>query len=202
MRRALEFHQQHAHEAYVDGLKKTGISLERVRREHGRIVLLSFSDCRLVRGNDVLFDPAWGTYDMAVGARVVSVFHGAADKDAYEEVPLVPKERTIKVTADEMTRRLESLYQLVRNARETGSGVQALPECYEDVRVNHPRDWLLSLEILEVLQKHSVHAALQRTIRDRLAARAKTEPEKHRLISNGLRLLPPPMARRFEGELR
>ena len=56
---------------------------------------------------------------MAVGEKIVSVFNGAADKDAYNEVALVPKERTIKHPSDAKRRKLENLYQQVRDIRDT-----------------------------------------------------------------------------------
>ena len=54
---------------------------------------------------------------MAVGEKIVSVFNGAADKDAYNQVALVPKERTIKIPSDAKRKKLESLYQQVRDIR-------------------------------------------------------------------------------------
>jgi phenylalanine-4-hydroxylase len=105
-----------------EGGVRVGGQLERVRRERGRIVLLTFSDCRVVKGDRLLFDPAWGSYDMAAGSRIDSVFHGAADKDAYEEIPSVPRERTIKRGADSATHELEGLYARVREVREHGTG--------------------------------------------------------------------------------
>ncbi len=170
------------------GIRVTG-RLEHVRREGSKLVLLTFSDCRVTRGEQGLFDPSWGTYDMAVGGRIASVFHGAADKDAYEEVTLVPHERTIKVTLDEDTRRLERLYASVREARERGTGSAALAAIEEDARTNHPRDWLLSLEILEMLAGEAPPPPLAGEIRGRLAARAASEPDNERLITNGLRLV-------------
>jgi phenylalanine-4-hydroxylase len=172
-----------------DGGVRVAGQLERVRREHGRIVLLTFSDCRVVKGDRLLFDPAWGSYDMAAGSRIDSVFHGAADKDAYEEIPSVPRERTIKHSADAATRQLEGLYAGVREAREHGTGIRDLAAIAEAARAEHPRDWLLALEILEVLTRRGIEARLARQIRDQLAARAAAEPDKRRLIENGLRLL-------------
>ncbi len=58
---------------------------------------------------------------MAVGERISSVFNGAADKDAYFEVALVPKERTIKVPSDAKRKRLENLYAQVRKIRVRGN---------------------------------------------------------------------------------
>src|SRR5206468_10033673 len=38
---------------------------------NGKPLILSFEDCRVTRGPEVLFDPAWGTFDLACGASVV-----------------------------------------------------------------------------------------------------------------------------------
>jgi phenylalanine-4-hydroxylase len=174
--------------AFEGGVRVTG-RIEHVRRDRGRTMLVTFADCRVVSGDRLLFDPAWGSYDMAVGERIVSVFHGAADKDAYEEVPFVPRERTIKVTVDEATRRLAEWYARVRAARERGEGLDDLPAIEETVRGGYPGDWLLSLEILELLARQGVQAPVARRIRDRLTARAAGEPDKRRLLENGLRLI-------------
>ena len=161
-----------------------------MRREHGRIVLLTFSDCRVVKGDRLLFDPAWGWYDMAAGSRIDSVFHGAADKDAYEEIPSVPRERTIKRSADAATRQLEGLYAGVREAREHGAGSGDLAAIVEAARADHPRDWLLTLEILEVLTRQG-HRGAGWHARSAIGSRRvrPPSPDKRRLIENGLRLL-------------
>jgi len=74
------------------------------------LLAITFSNCSAKYGERVLFNPDWGTYDMAVGERITSVFNGAADKDGYNQVALVPKERTIKVPSGAKRRRLENLY--------------------------------------------------------------------------------------------
>lgn len=170
------------------GVRLSG-RLERIQRERERVMLLTFSECRVSLGDRLLFDPAWGSYDMAVGEQVVSVFHGAADKDAYEEIPFVAGERTIKADAGPETRGLDRLYAAVREMRERGLGFEALAAIEAEARTSHPRDWLLALEILEVLAERDPDGALAGRIRERLAARAGAEPDNSRLIANGLRLL-------------
>src|SRR5947207_13617242 len=88
---------------------------------------------------------------MAVGARISSVFNGAADKDAYNQVALVPKERTIKVPSDAKRKKLESLYAQVRQIRESKKGYERLAELWQTQQTEHPVDWLLSVEIFEIL---------------------------------------------------
>ncbi len=86
----------------------------------------------------MLFEPAWGTFDMAVGDSIASVFNGAADKDSYNQVALVPKDRTIKVPSDAKRRKLESLYQQVRDIRDRKVGYERLGEIWKPSRPNMP----------------------------------------------------------------
>src|SRR4029453_10531534 len=124
---------------------------DKILPRDGKLLLITFSNCRAKRGDGVFLDPDWGTYDMAVGERIASVFNGAADKDAYNQVALVPKERTIKVPSDAKRKRLENLYEQVRKIRETKTGYERLGEIWETQQAEHPEDWLLSMEIFEIL---------------------------------------------------
>jgi len=163
--------------------------VERLTRSGGKLALISFSGCRVTRDGRVLFDPSMGTYDMAVGTDIVSVFHGAADKDAYEQVALAPKERTIKVRVDDRARRLHALYGSVREIREGGGDPERLAEVWRRLRAEYPEEWLLPLEILEVLATRGLEPRLQGDIRGFLERRAIAEPGQAKLIANGLRLL-------------
>ena len=176
------------HLEYPGAVTVTG-RLEQIRREQGRVVLLSFSGCRVACGDETLFDPSWGSYDLAVGDAVTSVFHGAADKEAYEQVTFVPRERTIKVAADEPTRRLQQLYRDVREIRETGRGFERLAGVLDTLHAAHPDDWLLTVEILEVLLQRDLDPALVARVRERLAALSASSAERAKLIANALRLL-------------
>src|SRR5690348_17916967 len=101
-------------------------------------MVITFSNCSVKQGDRVLFDPGWGDYDMAIGEKIVSVFNGAADKDAFLEVALVPKERTIKAPSDAKRKKLENLYQQVRDIRERKMGYERLGEIWETQQVQHP----------------------------------------------------------------
>jgi phenylalanine-4-hydroxylase len=138
---------------------------------------------------ELLFDPAWGTYDMAVGEEVVSVFQGAADKDAFEQISFVPHERTIKVVADETARSLQALYATVRAVRDGREPLVRLNAVVAALHEGHPADWLLPLEVLELLEKRAGDAALAAPLRAALEERAASaEPVAH-LVRDGLRLL-------------
>jgi phenylalanine-4-hydroxylase len=182
----------------VEGRKATiefesGIILsgrvEKIVREGDKLLLITFSNCTVKRGDHLLFDPSWGEFDMAVGDKISSVFNGAADKDAFLEVALVPKERTIKVPSDAKRKKLESLYQQVRDIRERKVGYERLGEIWETQQALHPDDWLLSMEIFEILDEVGQQPELKDRIAKFLKQVASTNKDKQTLVDWGFRLV-------------
>ena len=163
--------------------------VEKMLRSDDELVLISFSSCTAKLADRILFDPAWGTYDMAVGDKIVSVFNGAADKDAYNQVALVPKERTIKHPSDASGRKLESLYQQVRDIRTRKAGYERLGEIWETQQAEHPGDWLLSMEIFEILDETEQQPQLNAKVREFLETVTTRNRDLSTLISWGFRLV-------------
>ncbi|HVP07247.1 MAG TPA: aromatic amino acid hydroxylase [Candidatus Acidoferrum sp.] len=163
--------------------------LDRILRHNGNIVLMTFTECRVQKDGMVLFQPSWGVYDMAVGENIVSVFCGAADQDAYEQVSLVPRERTIKQVYDDRTIALQGLYREIRNYREENRTDDAIIRVWETVRREHSDDWLAALEILELLLTRNIYPERTQAVREFLASKTSSQPELKKLIGDGLRLL-------------
>jgi phenylalanine-4-hydroxylase len=163
--------------------------IDKLLRRDGKVLLITFSNCSAKYGDRVLFDPDWGTYDMAMGERISSVFNGAADKDAYNQVALVPKERTIKVPSDAKRKRLENLYAQVRKIRESNAGNERLGEIWETQQAEHPEDWLLSMEIFEILDTTDQQPELKARIERFLNNKKTSTKDLSTLISWGFRLV-------------
>ena len=173
---------------FISGVTVHG-KIEKLTRRDGKLVLISFSDCTVKYGDRVLFEPPWGTFDMAVGARVSSVFNGAADKDAYNQVAVIPKERTIKVPSDAKRKRLENLYAQVRKIRENKTGYERLGEIWETQQAEHPEDWLLSMEIFEILDDIEQQPELKSKIDKFLNEKKAKTKDLSTLIGWGFRLV-------------
>jgi len=126
---------------FLSGITVRG-RLQHVLRQDHRNLLLSFSDCRVtdLQGR-VLFEPAWGQYDMAVGAAIDSVYGGTADREKYQLYKAVPATATVRATEDA---RLQGLYRQV--AMLTG-GAEATE--FADGLDTYPNEWLLRVELLE-----------------------------------------------------
>jgi len=163
--------------------------IEKLLRRDDKLILVSFSNCTAKLGDQILFDPAWGTYDMAVGDRILSVFNGAADNDAYNQVALVPKERTIKHPSDAKRKKLESLYQQVRDVRTRKAGYERLGEIWETQQAEHPDDWLLSMEIFEILDDTEQQPELKQKLKKFLEEKKTKTKDLSTLISWGFRLV-------------
>jgi phenylalanine-4-hydroxylase len=163
--------------------------IDKLLERDGKLILITFSNCTAKYGDRVLFDPSWGTYDMAVGDRITSVFNGAADKDAYNQVALVPKERTIKVPSDAKRKKLESLYAQVRQIRESKKGYERLGEIWETQQAEHPGDWLLSMEIFEILDTTNQQPELKAKIEKFLNEKKAQTKDLTTLIGWGFRLV-------------
>ncbi len=163
-------------------------TLERAVRKDDKLLLLVWSNCTVTYGGETLFRPEWGTYDMAVGATITSVFCGAADKDAHHEIAPVSRTRTIKVHYTDKERARQKLYGEVRKIRDGQGSTEALPDIWTKVTTEHPDDWLLSTEILELVEHLKIYPDLNKRIRAYLATKAEEDAITRKLIEDGLSL--------------
>ncbi|MEP6709669.1 MAG: aromatic amino acid hydroxylase [Verrucomicrobiota bacterium] len=163
--------------------------IDNILRRDRKLLLITFSNCTAKFGDRVLFEPSWGTYDMAVGDRISSVCNGAADKDAYNQVALIPKERTIKSPSNAKRKRLESLYAQVRDIRNRKVGYERLGEIWETQQAEHAQDWLLSMEIFEILDETGGDQKLKDRIEKFLNKKRASDKDKSVLIEWGFRLV-------------
>ncbi|AHF14689.1 aromatic amino acid hydroxylase [Niabella soli] len=153
-------------------------------------VLISFIDCTVtdtISGRR-LFEPEWGKYDMAVGEKIVSVFSGAADKDAYEQITIIPKEMPRSKYTKE-TLRLHALYQQVRAIREGREAESALAAIWQELQQKYEQDWLCPLELLEILKDRSINSEMQKEIEGHLQKMKADHEELSKLIEDGLHTL-------------
>ncbi len=152
----------------------------------GYNLVISFADCTVRYEEQVLFEPSWGVFDMAVGEKIYSAFSGPADPNAFEFKYLPPKEKTHKISYSDEARKLHAYYDVLRNVRQNGDG--NLKSIFGDVKNNHPNEWLLSLEILEALKSNGSGSFVEE-VKSHLNDLVSQKPDLGTLINNGLKLL-------------
>lgn len=151
----------------------------------GKIILMSFSSCTVRYKTEVLFYPHWGTYDMAVGSTIVSSFPGPADPEGFGFRYPVPEEKTHKFQHSSENMQLFDLYQQIRDIRENKHSYDELEGIWKKVQ-GYKNEWLLPLEIHEILTNTGVDNNLTNEIKDYLINLKTINKELEWLITKGL----------------
>jgi phenylalanine-4-hydroxylase len=123
---------------------------------------------------------------MAVGEKIVSAFSGPADPYAFELEYPVPQEKTHKIVHSEKAQRLHSLYQSVRDIREKALNQDLLPGIWSVLKTDYPDEWLLPLEILELVSGLEIYKSFEAEIREYLENLKKSDEGLKRLVGNGM----------------
>ncbi|MET2986664.1 aromatic amino acid hydroxylase [Aureibaculum conchae] len=171
----------------------TGEIITGKRNLQGKIILISFRNCTVRHKDKLLFHPDWGIYDMAVGKEVVSAYSGVADAENFGLVFEPPKEKTHKIIYAEKDKKLHGLYEEVRKIREKGKlNPIRLEEIFILLKLKYPNDWLLPLEIAELMFHEK--SQLKRNLINYLETLAENKQITH-LIKDGIELLEKDMKR-------
>jgi phenylalanine-4-hydroxylase len=136
---------------YLSGITVRG-RLRQVYRQDHRNLVLSFDHCTVTDlDGRVLFDPDWGTYDMAVGSLITSVYGGVADREKLQLHKPAPASETLRVAQDDgLMAAYAEVDQLVRSRESiTGPMVDRLLGILDA----HPNEWLLRVEMLALEQE-------------------------------------------------
>lgn len=142
---------------YESGLQVTGEIITGKRNLQGKIILISFKKCTVTLGDKCFFTPEWGIYDMAVGKDVISAFAGVADPNQFEPEQMI-YQKPSKIVYSKQAKVLHDYYKKVKNQRlRKDIQLDELKSVFELVRSNHPNDWLLPLEIYELVPATAIN---------------------------------------------
>jgi phenylalanine-4-hydroxylase len=172
------------------GIEVQGI-VEDIKRNRDVIQLICFKNCTVKnKEGDLLFKPEWGTYDMAVGKNIRAVFAGTADKENYNTLPPKSEEIAIEINYSDDKKHLFTLYQQVRDMRKTGTlDLVKLEDIEMELTIKYPEEWLLHLEIVELLKDESIKSELLNKCMDKLQELKNYSKEYANLINEGLTLI-------------
>ena len=136
---------------FEGGVVVSGEVITGTRDLRGRILLISFKNCRVTYKDQVLFEPSWGVYDMAVGKEVISAYAGPADINSFEDLGQISETKTQKIRYTKSEKELYKLYKKVRDLREDDLiNEDQLKEIFEVLQKKYKNDWLLALELYEL----------------------------------------------------
>lgn len=180
---------------FESGVTVRGRLLSQVRRD-GKLILLSFQDCIVSREDKIFFKPEWGTFDMAVGQAVQSVYGGAADRIRYGATDqFVAKVIPRKQYTEKEVKRHE-IYSSVRKLRESiqkNPSAKSLAEAQiadlmAAVEQFDNKEWLLFLELFEICHYVGIGGKMKDTLDAKLNDMAKMGSDFSVKILDGVRL--------------
>ena len=120
-------------------------------------ILVSLDQCEVRLNNKQLYKPEWGTYDLSCGNKIISVFGGPADWNKfYNYTPSSEKSihQSSNLNADTID--LNILYGKVKTLKMDNANNNNYIPILEKLYTNYPKDWLLCMEIYEIISNDNL----------------------------------------------
>jgi phenylalanine-4-hydroxylase len=171
---------------FESGIIVKGKAITGTRDLRGKILIISLDDCTVTYKDEILFQPEWGIYDMAIGKEVISVYSGSADVDSFADTSKVSEVKTHKITYSDSEKELYTLYEQVKQMRvKNSSSEEKITAIYKQLKSKFSNDWLLFLELYELAKANdfSIKIDILKSLVDLKCNKSYTK-----LIENGLNL--------------
>ena len=175
---------------FESGVQVKGL-LKSYSCDEDKLLLVSIDNCTVTYDDLILFQPDWGVFDMVCGEEVTSAFGGAADKGQFHKFvdKHIKKDIPLQNSISEEDQKLNSYYKQVRDMRKNNnSDIAELEKIYNSVKNKYSDDWLLSYEILEIINGNSDLDWAQ-DILSSLKERSKEQSDLGLVIARSLTLL-------------
>ncbi|NBV51481.1 aromatic amino acid hydroxylase [bacterium] len=183
---------------FTSGFTVEGEVIDWIRTE-GKLAIIHWKNCTVKHGEEVFYRPEWGDFDQILGSEILSVYAGPTDREQYGDYELgkvsTTPGRTTPYSA--LENKVSVFYDGLRKMRdEAKASVNELKRLSGQILSQAPEEWLLNVEILELLNSALVHAegshSLAEHLKERLQAQwDQSPPNIQELIHEGLRLAAP-----------
>ena len=174
---------------FSSGIVVEGVVLKIIRNVD-KVILISFGDCEVYRDKDeeIYFRSEWGTYDMAVGREIVSVFAGAADKDAYEPIVEPMLEKTILLDSKAEEIGLVANHSAIQELRKEPVVLpEAWSSIFDQLTTADVDNWLALTELFEIAWAHEAYDLVSKA-ENKLMEFVQLYPNVRKLIEDGIRV--------------
>ena len=140
---------------FSNGITLSGVVKEKIY-EGSILLLVSFDNCEIKLGDEILFSPNWGQFDLACGKSIISVHGGPADLKNYLkfinlEDPITSKPIYIKEPSKDK-KNLNLLYERIDAlSSKTQLEKSIIDSLIDELDEKYPDDWLSRFKIMEIL---------------------------------------------------
>ncbi len=173
---------------FESGIVVEGELIKTLRTQRRELCMMSFKNCHVHFAGKSLFLPEWGTFDMAVGSQIESVFSGPADRKSYGLTDSFSKKRVPQRKISAHDQELNLIYQKIRELRKSGKpSLLKVKELFSQLDA-FPTDWLSRLELVELTYQISDSETLRESLIENLQQIKKNYPQKETVIVDGLKI--------------
>jgi phenylalanine-4-hydroxylase len=179
---------------YQSGVKVAGLLKEIVFNE-SKALYLVWENCRVTLGDEVLYEPTWGEFDMPLCGEAISVYGGPADWSLFGDYDIgkasSAPSRSTPYSPEEL--QIQAMFSKIGSIRKEPSKEDLskdLQKLASEILKCAKFEWLLAIELLEVLtwnaiEVKDVYADLQK----RLLDHSKEDIAAQSMIQIGMELL-------------
>ena len=168
---------------FESGVIVKGSIITGIRNVFGKILLISFKDCLVTFEDEILFQPSWGIYDMAVGKEITSAYSGVADNSSFKI-----EKRNYKSTPISKVPKSNNLYKEVEKFSSSRFSSKEKGTLFKKIISTSPDNWLVVLNFYEVCLNNSFFDYSEKALLY-LKKTMKDFPEYYNLIKNGIDII-------------
>jgi phenylalanine-4-hydroxylase len=176
---------------FQSGFKVQGIYLGRTVQKN-KTIILKFKQATASYKSEIMFQPEWGYYDIILGETVSSVFSGPADRIAYGETSDFVAVRVQQPTYSEKQLQIQKLYKEIRYLRQNKVNTDileaSLAKHFAEIKAISPDDWLLPLEMYELVLANFIESDLKKELLNYLLLQKEKLPQFKSSIEDGIEL--------------
>jgi phenylalanine-4-hydroxylase len=174
---------------FASGVVVEGLFSELLTRQGAHLVM-SFDQCTVRYESQILFDPSWGRFDMAVGQAVTSVFGGSADREAYPVTEDFAASQVPEKIYTPQQKMRHQFYAKIRRLREQKSTAftDQVRDGFAEYMNEWADQWLLGVELLELLTQTNLRSETDAALKHLHSAADKASSSLQFCIDQGIRL--------------
>jgi phenylalanine-4-hydroxylase len=175
---------------FASGITVKGDVSAIFKNSQNQPVIVQFKNCWVKNGDQVLFHPDWGLFDLALGSKVVSVFGGPADRTRFENTEDFVTAHVPKRIFTNLEREQHALFADVHSAltstNATSHQIELLLGRWKKLE---RRPWLIGLDLIELARKNQRASEIEPSVIEAIESEL---PDVQKTFRDGLQLLPQP----------
>lgn len=174
------------HFKYKSGFEIRGI-LTQVNKISDKAIIYTFDQATATYQGKTYFEPAWGSYDVVTGSKVISAFGGPADRPSYGDIDDFQALKVPAPVYSDYKKKVFSLYKTLKGFRTEGVSSNNAAKFFNEALETASEEWLVFMELLEIGEKNKF-TELNSLILNHLKKLMTEQPNLKTVIEDGISL--------------